>query len=330
MTSLRWFAVVCLSAAFALQAQPPARNLDLRVVAVDSAGQPVSGLTASDFKVYDNGSPQKVLSVHLNQTGGPSALVILFDLLNSSLASRGQVWEIMKRSLAHVPSSGNLYLYLLVDDGSLYPVHPLGSAEGAPDAKAAAANWVENIASELDDAMRKTSQLRPQDLRRDSPVGISARFNATCRALDELRAHMAPLAGTKELLWVTYGIPSTIPEVGHEYWDATPTLRQLGARFQQSGVVIYSADPGMNLARGILDREGLDILTGVTGGRTFANVDLNRAITQAESDARTNYSVEFEPSGHSWNGKFHKLRVAVARKGVHVQAENGYFAIAGS
>jgi VWFA-related protein len=189
---------------------------------------------------------------------------------------------------------------------------------------------VENIVPELDDAMKKTTRLRPQDLRRDSAVGISARFNATGRALDKMRARMAPLAGTKELLWVTYGIPSRIPQVGHQYWDGVPSLRQLGTRFRQSGIVMYSADPGMNLERGVLARDGLEILTGVTGGRTFANVDLSRAIGQAESDARTNYSVEFEPSSHSWDGKFHKLRVAVARKGVHVQAENGYFAIAGS
>jgi hypothetical protein len=36
----------------------------------------------------------------------------------------------MKRSLAHLPSAGNLYLYLLVDDGSLYPVHPLVRQSG--------------------------------------------------------------------------------------------------------------------------------------------------------------------------------------------------------
>jgi VWFA-related protein len=304
--------------------------VDLRAVAVDSAGQPVPDLTASDFKVYDNGSPQKILSVHLNQTTGPSALVILFDLLNSSLSSRGEISAVMKRSLAHLPSGDNLYLYLLVDDGSLYPVHPLGSPQGAVDRKAAGANWLENIGPALDEAMKKTSQLRPQDLRRDSPVGISARFNATGRALDEMRARMAPLAGGKELLWVTYGIPSTIPQRGHEYWDGVPTLRELGARFRRSGIVLYSADPGMNLARGVLERDGLEILTGATGGRTFSNVDLSRAVAQAESDARTNYSVEFEPSGRSWDGKFHKLRVAVARKGVHVQAENGYLAIAGS
>src|ERR1022692_4264384 len=86
-----------------------------------------------ESNLYDNGSPQKIVSVHLNQTDGPSALVILFDLLNSSFSSRGEIWEVMKRSLAHLPSAGNLYLYLLVDDGSLYPVHPLGSPEGAAD-----------------------------------------------------------------------------------------------------------------------------------------------------------------------------------------------------
>jgi VWFA-related protein len=329
MASFRWPSFLWLGAAFALQAQPPASNVDLRAVAVDSAGQPVPDLTASDFKVYDNGSPQKILSVHLNQTTGPSALVILFDLLNSSLSSRGEISAVMKRSLAHLPSGDNLYFYLLVDDGSLYPVHPLGGPEGA-DRKASGANWLENIGPALDEAMKKTSQLRPQDLRRDSPVGISARFNATGRALDEMRARMAPLAGGKELLWVTYGIPSTIPQRGHEYWDGVPTLRELGARFRRSGIVLYSADPGMNLARGVLERDGLEILTGATGGRTFSNVDLSRAVAHAESDARTNYSVEFEPSGRSWDGKFHKLRVAVARKGVHVQAENGYLAIAGS
>ena len=92
---------------------------------------------------------------------------------------------------------------------------------------------------------------------------------------------------------MTYGIPSSIPQVGHEYWDGAPALRQLGTRFRQSGIVVYSADPGMNLARGVLQRDGLDILTGATGGRTFADVDLSRAIAQVERDARTNYSVEF-------------------------------------
>src|ERR1017187_4452147 len=81
MASFRWPAVLCLGAAFALQAQPPARNVDLRAVAVDSAGQPVPDLTASDFKVYDTGSPQKNVSLNFNTNDGPSRPAILLHLL---------------------------------------------------------------------------------------------------------------------------------------------------------------------------------------------------------------------------------------------------------
>jgi VWFA-related protein len=86
----------------------------------------------------------------------------------------------------------------------------------------------------------------------------------------------------------------------------------------------------MNLERGVLNRDSLDILTGATGGRTFATVDLNRAITQAEADARTNYTIEYQPSAKNWDGKYHKLRVSSDRKGIHLQSEHGYFAVLGS
>jgi hypothetical protein len=127
-----------------------------------------------------------------------------------------------------------------VDDGSLYAVHPLGSAGAAPDAKAAAANWVENIASELDDAMRKTPQPRPQDLRRDSPVGISSRFNATGRALDEMRARMAPLAGMKEPPQSTRAIKSIHGTVHHQTERFDLLFRPLIAQDHgDSGYVVF-------------------------------------------------------------------------------------------
>ena len=53
-------------------------------------------------------------------------------------------------------------------------------------------------------------------------------------------------------------------------------------------------------------------------------------ITQAEADARTNYSLEYEPPARNWDGKYHKLRVTVARKGIRIQSEHGYYAALGS
>ncbi len=101
----------------------------VNLIALDSNGHPVPDLTASDISVFDNHSRQKVVNLRLKQTGVPGALVVLFDLMNSSQVSRGAVTEELKKSLANVPASSPLYLYLLVPDGSLYPVHGLQSPE---------------------------------------------------------------------------------------------------------------------------------------------------------------------------------------------------------
>ena len=316
-----------LVACFALHAQQAPRAITLQVVALNSAGQPVPDLTEPDFKVFDNGVPQRIASFRQNQTDGSHALVILFDLLNASTSSRGEVWNYMKTDLSHLLQTKFLYLYLLVDDGSLYPVHAL-SAEG--DRETGDPSWLDNIGPLLDSAMRKTNRLRPQEFSRDTMDSVGERFNATLRALEEMRARMAAVPGPKDLLWITYGIPSSMLMVGGGRWDGTPMLRQAGAEFSRCGITLYSADPGIDLERGLLERDGLDILTGATGGYAFGTVDVKLAVERIEAGARTNYTIEYQPPAKNWNGKYHKLRVTVARKGVHIETQQGYFAGAAS
>jgi VWFA-related protein len=314
----------------AVYAQTGASNPQAVVVRVvaDSGGQPVSDLKASDFAVLDNGSPQQIVSLRLQQSDRPHPVVILFDLLNAGESSRGAVWKAVKTELPRLQSAGQVYLYLLVADGGLYPVHALPATPAAQ--VAASADWLKDIGPLLDAAMQKVSQLKPQDLRAASPTSLQSRFKASYDALENMRAMMARMPGPKELLWVTYGVPSAIQLVDRTWFDGAPLLRQLGTRFVQSGATVYTADPGMNLQAGVLDRDSLDILAGVTGGRAFSTIDLNRAITRIEADALTNYSLAYQPSANNWDGKFHKLRVTVARKGIHVQTEAGYYAASGS
>jgi hypothetical protein len=241
------------------------RTIRLNVVAVDSAGKPVPDLTASQIAVSDNGSPQQVVSLRLNQSDTPGPLVILFDLMNSGQDSRGAVWNAMKSSLDRLPSAGPVYLYLLVEDGSLYPVH---AVPGAPAAGVDAdASWAKDIRPLLDAAMQKVTEARPLEFRATSPTSAQERFKATYRSLDDMRARMANLRGPKELLWVTYGILSTIRLVDRTWFDGVPLLRQIGARFVQSEITAYTADPGIGVQAGLLNRDSLDILTGATGGR---------------------------------------------------------------
>ena len=320
-----------LTAGCTVHAQTSASNQPavlLHVVAVDSAGKPVPDLTASEFAVFDNGSPQQIASVRLNQSDRPRPLVVLFDLLNSGESSRGAVWNAVKTSFAHLPSTGPLYLYLLVEDGSLYPVHALRGTPAAPEANDA--SWAKDIGPLMDAAMQKVNQVKTLDFRAASGVSLQARFKATYGALDNLRALMEALPGPKELLWVTYGIPSTIQKLDRTWFDGVPYLRELGARFVGSQSTVYTADPGLNLQVGVLNRDSLNVLAGATGGRAFSTIGLGRAIAQIEADSLTNYSIEYQPPAQNWDGKYHKLRVTVARKGVRLQTELGYYAVSGS
>jgi len=269
------------SASNAGAAHQPARRVALNVVALDSAGKPVPDLTAPDFTIFDNGAAQQAVASRLNQSDGPRVLVILFDLMDSSMSSRGAIVNSVRTSQAHLPSTDSLYLYLLVADGSLYPINALPGTENAPEGESSS-SWAEDIGPRLDAALRKVNRLKPMEIR----VVPEARFRATYGALDDIRVRMAGLPGPKELLWVTYGVPSSI-HFTTGWFDCGPYLRQLGARFVESGIAIYTADPGVNAQQGMLNRDALDILTGATGGRAFSTIDLNRAITQAVADART-------------------------------------------
>jgi VWFA-related protein len=319
-----------LVAGFTIHAQQFPSQVSLKVVAVNSSGNSVPDLTAADFKVFDNGAPQQIVAFRLNQNNAPRPLVILFDLLNSGFSSRGAILDAMKKSLPHLPSAG-LYLYLLTEDGGLYPVHALPGTDVAKEgANAADSDWMEHIGPLLDAALRKTNQLRPEDVRASSSIALPSRFKITCNALDDMRAHMASLPGPKELLWVTYGFPSSIRLAGDGWWDGRPLLRQLGTRFVRSDITIYTVDPSIQIERGVLNRDALDVLTAATGGHTFETSDMNRAVSQAEADARINYSIEYQPPAKNWDGKYHKLRVTIARKGIHLQTEQGYYAVQGS
>ena len=65
-----------------------------------------------------------------------------------------------------------------------------------------------------------------------------------------------------------------------------------------------------------------------TGGLLIANSnELGRKLEQVASDLRVYYEVSYAPARIEYDGKFRRIEVKVARKGVRVQARSGYFAL---
>lgn len=344
------------------QAEDP---VNLNVIAVDSHGQPVTGLTRDDFQVTDAGKPQKIAFFRHNDSklwpvpqlgpnefsnrraaSVPCATLILFDLLNERFGTRGAAWSQLVRYFEPLESADYLYLYLLTLDGRLYAVHGLPSAE-SQDARPGEPPWTRQIKALMNEAMHAVLTLRPVD------IDVAIRVQLTYRALDGLAMQLSRVPGRKNIVWITDGVPISLGPIRSDtgdFVDFTPQLRQLSEGLDRSGIAVYpvrqvmigspnamgagpdamGANPRGSLSTGNLgglgSAETLDEFAGMTGGRPDAGKDIGAAVKQAMTDVRTSYQIGYYPASLSRDGKFHKLRVTCTRKKVRIQTKTGYYA----
>jgi VWFA-related protein len=319
-----------LAASGAVIAYPPgARQVTLSVLAVDSHDQPVGDLSSEDFQVSDNGKPQRIVLFRRNE-GAPQlaappkpgdspdqprvspAVVILFDLLNANFSNRGYGVEEIIHALEHLESSDSLYLYLLTNGGSLYPVHALPGT----DAEAASKTpWTQQIRPLLNSAVNNVYGLKPVD-----ETQVAIRIETTYRALEMLASKMASIPGRKNVVWITHGLPTIIRMADGEPYDYSPKLQRLATALDQSGMTLNSVDQGSEPGSGAADT--LKQFADLTGGRVYPS-DLDKAISGVMSASRSGYQIDY--AAPPPDGKYHKIRVTCSRKGIRIQTEQGYY-----
>jgi VWFA-related protein len=312
-------------------AQAPASGkITLRVIAHDSHDQPVGDLTADDFQVSDQGKTQHItLAQHPEnrqldtapgarpESGPPHTVVILFDLLNANLAYRGYGTEEVDRALQNTESnSDSIYLYLLTNSGALYPVHGLPGPDGASNGKTDGP-WTRQVKPLLDAAINQVFGIRPVD---DKVPSI--RVDITYRALDTLASQLARVPGRKDVIWITHGVPIIVRTIAAEPYDYTPRLRQLATAIDRAGITINTIDQGDAVATG--SKETIEEFPAVTGGKAYSSGTLDKALPEVLNAPRATYVIEY--AAPPADGKYHKLRVSTSRKGIRLQAEQGYFA----
>jgi len=73
--------------------------------------------------------------------------------------------------------------------------------------------------------------------------------------------------------------------------------------------------------------EGSESLASDSGGFTVKNTnDLGKGIQRIADESRSYYLLGYNPSNAALDGRFRKIEVKVARKGVKVRARRGYYA----
>src|ERR1039457_1298885 len=146
-----------LAVGAALAQVPAPRLVTLNLIATDAQGRRVTDLSAADIQITDQGKPAPILAFRNDalrtQAAAPAARefsnrpapavshaqVILFDVLNLSMANRQPAVDQIVRALENLETSDSLYLYLLNGSGELFPARALPDVEPKP--RPAATPW---------------------------------------------------------------------------------------------------------------------------------------------------------------------------------------------
>ena len=240
-----WPVLGCIVVSAQRPGNPPTIQITSRIVYVDLVVRDASGhfvhrLTQEDFKLSEDGKPQKVgcLSAHFYSpalppstpvskvefsnvsvpSGSSAATVLLFDLLNTptsnQIVARGQ----MLKFLGELPPGQRVSLFVLTDH-----LQTIQSYTGRPELLTAAAKMLkpfnlghmpsrEQVQIDSDTAREFDRQAHVGSSAMDANVqtqdsDLSLRTYMTIAALTQLAKMMGGYQGRKNLFWVSESFP---------------------------------------------------------------------------------------------------------------------------
>jgi Ca-activated chloride channel homolog len=321
------FAVAALGAR---QSQPPAppqpsaqadrqgtivRNVNLVDVlysVVTKREKLVTDLNKEDFKVFDDGAQQEITSFS-QPTDLPLRIGMVLDTSNS-----------IRERLKFEQDAAIDFLFNAIRRGKDQAF--LMTFDDGPQV--------------IKDFTGDTSELRDTILKQRAGGG-TALYDAVYTASQELltKSPLPPGPNTdvrRVLVVISDG-------------DDNSSNRSRGAAVemaQRAGVIIYSIststqwvnidderDPAKRVNRKYEKGEGdhvLEQLAGETGGRAFFPYrvdDLGQSFLDIGDELRHQYALAYSPGNRAPDGRFHTIRIQVARKDLIVRTRKGYYSV---
>jgi VWFA-related protein len=318
-------------------AQPPqpapptlkvySRETIFDVFVADDKGQPVRGLTRSDFTVEEDGKPQPIRGFYEydRQAAAPPARtlppgtytngnampasgpvqIFLFDLLGTRPEDMERTKKYIADYFRAMPVGTQVALFAFSPRKGLVLLQDF-TTDGAVAASAVDKLDVEWIRS---------------GVVRGMPIAIAG--------LNQIAAYVAGIHGRKNLVWIIPGSPPPILHDGGLSWGIRDMvivhqLMDLYDIFTREQIAVSALDP-----RGV---HGLGFSTLMsqaiaeeTGGAPPDNSnDFPGAIAKIVDYTAHGYTVSYVPPRPDEDGHFHPIKIMVARPGLHLSYRTGY------
>jgi VWFA-related protein len=294
------------------------------VTVIDSQGNPVTGLTASDFQVLDNGKPQKLSSFQPHEQRQaavrppldheqfnnayvlhppPQINVLLFDTTTINIVDQMYLFQQMKQLVANLPAGEPVAIFTRYGPMTL------------------------QLAAFTDDHETLTRAINKAIPRLQSP---GAWMLNDIETLQQLANHLAQIPGRKNVLWFTSG-PNLIlgsdpmgismdPGLRRALYDLLESERIAIYPIDARGLVVYP-EQGMRQQQMQMRQDA-----EATGGLALMNTNgLALAAQHILSTDGTYYTLSYTPNNLKNNNKWHRVQIKVDGKDYQLSYRRGYF-----
>jgi VWFA-related protein len=364
-----WLLLLCFCATASFgQADVPLLKANTRLVVldvtvVDKTGQPVTGLTASDFQVYEDNKLQRIQSVEppaahslptATLTAGATATfdpaqpasfgqspvtILVLDQQNTHFADSSFARRELHAYLAAQPAIlAQPATLLTVTDNRFRLLQPFTLDRAA-------------LLHAVDDSRVANAWKLETDGKTET--GPIERLDSGLRALEQIAQSYARIPGRKNLVWIGAGFPSLDPTSidGNDAVEVRETLRHVTDLLLETRITLYAVDP-TSTAAGLTEitditqsdfamaagglssgldpfnaTEDFDNLGPLTGGRVVRGLnDIRVQIGTSVGLGAQFYTIAYTPESTSQTAaQFRSIKVVCLRPGLSVNTRSGYY-----
>jgi VWFA-related protein len=260
------------------QFRTDARLVRLSIVVHDRRGEPVSGLTAADFELFDKGEPQRVslfsvedaasragsappantISNRVNGPGGTGVTLLLYDRLNTRQEHQTIAKNHVIKYLKQIRPDDRIGLYALDGDyvrvlhdftddaGSLLRALDRAGTRASPELAGSEDTLPRGIDTGLENIDLEMERFLIEAEQQIQGFFAERRVRATTGALEGIASHLAGVRGRKNVIWISSGFPIRFGDgIGDR--NMAPEVLRATRALSDADIAIYPVD-----ARGLV------------------------------------------------------------------------------
>jgi VWFA-related protein len=310
------------------------REVIVDVIVTDDKGNPVHGLTQSNFILQENGRPQAIRSfrevtsnppperpapklppgIYTNSHAMPATgpvNIFLVDSLNRGAGpyTLQQISDYLKK----MPQGTQIALFWLTATG-LHTIQPFTSDRDA---------LVNAIEIERQSINTEQLGLAPQ-------VDPWTRKKTTAAAFNQIATYVSGIKGRKNLFWFTGGMPINLMRDGGYGWQDGPGDMTMVHRLMDTyelliaaQVAVYPLNQGVGPLGGTqLKME--QVAEDLGGEAIYETNDLTVPLAKAIEKGSQFYSLSYIPPKQTDDGHYHHINVVVDQPNLHLVFRKGY------